>query len=277
MTNQQHSVEGLRGRYRLTQYLGSHTHFRLYKGVSDEDAQLEYVCKIASASAYNDVLNREAFFLDDFREEALAIDVMRSSDGGKDPMNYQYLAPKLEDSMIVSTQGDRRVNVYSFDVTHSLGELVPLSMVRTRDRVRIDLKTSAWLLGKYLKMLAFTHSIGVKIGNLGLSNLLAERNNHLVAVFDWTRAKRSGGVISAVDATFEIRAVASAVRALLLDLNDEVPESEQDSSGRYLEYVTNLAYGRHADAVRAHAEFYELVESLWGRTYHPWSTLPLNI
>jgi hypothetical protein len=265
--------------YHLDKYIGQDKSgvFRLYRCVSGKEPERWLIFKIATDREHNGMLDREAWLLSELRDFSLYTEDSYQKEVGGDALNYHYAFPQVEASFLLESQGGRRANVLRFDVADDIGELAPLSLVRSRDRVRVDLKTSSWIAGKLLKTLVFTHSFGVANGNMFSSNLLIQRDHHLVSVFDWTQANQYGrGSMPREVRVAEIQAVAKVVLELLSNRDGNiVPDSDQDHSGYYVEGLKALMAGKESDAYRAHTLFYDLVEELWGRKYHPWTTIPL--
>lgn len=266
------------GTYRLDKFLGKANDgtYRLYRCIEEDKPDRWFIFKIAVLPEHNAMLDREAFLLEDIRQEALDIEAAYKREGGVDAFNYHYICPRVIESFTLEDQDGRRANVLGFDIADDIGDLVALSIVREGEQLRVDPKTSAWIVGKFLKALAFTHSFGVSVGQLTSSNLLVRRDSHLVSVFDWTKACQHLLGVPEDIAAGEIRAVVRAGLRLLSERDGKtIPPSEQDPSGRYVQLLMDMARGRESDAARAHASFYQLVEELWGRKYHPWTTVQL--
>lgn len=279
MREEEFTVSNSSGTYRLDKYLGEDVlgAFRLYRCVKEDDQEKWLIFKIATVREHNGVLDREAWLLDDLRDYAAETEEEYKRGGGSDLLNYHYAFPRVVASFLIEGQDGRRANVLGFDIADDIGELVPLSMIRNRDQVRVDLKTSAWIVGKLLKTLVFVHSCGVAVGDLTDSNLLLQRDNHLVSIFNWARAVRySSNKLPCEVITGEIQAVAKAALRLLSARDGKtVPSSDQDPSGRYVKALEAMARGATSDALQVHTAFYKLVEELWGKKYHPWTTIPL--
>ncbi len=252
--------------------------YSLFKcGLSDTQAGL---LKIATAVEHNGVLDREAYLLQTMNEEAKLREdeYAKIKDNEKEMLNYQFFFPRLIESFVSKDNGDRRINILSFsDITTELVELASLLLIRLNDRVRVDPKTSAWMMGKLLKLLDFTHSQGISGQALDSDNILINREKHFIAVFDWSGATMSPAKVTDDVASGEIAAAAqSVILALGGDEDDKtfsIPEDEQLTDTRYADFLKNLASGGESDAGKAHTEFYELVRSLWPkRGFHPYTT-----
>lgn len=259
--------------YEVLKLIGKTDPFNLYECRLTDGR--ECILKIATTAAANDLLDREAFLLQTMREDAARLEAEYAEvKKGEMLLNYQFCFPGLVETFIDPDQGDRRINILSFfEISKKLSDLVPISHLMSRDHVRVDPKTSAWMLGKLLKLLVFTHSLGIRIPNLDGENIIINRDEHFVAVADWTQAAQGEAPLSSAFAMREIEQVAEQV-ILALGGNletGEIPPDKQLGDGRYEELLFRLSRGAYADAKTAHGEFYELVGTLWPRGFHPFT------
>ncbi len=247
--------------------------------------------KIVSDSDYNDLFDREAFVLRKLTADAVRLEEEYAGikDDPNEYLNYQFGFPRLEESFVCESQEGRRVNIVStFEIADRLSDLAPLGRLLSKEGLRIDPRTSGWVLGKLLKGIVFAHSVGVSIkevngGNILINcpatvnqTLLAEGEKsperHLVAVFDWANAViHRGGVVPELDARLDIsRAAMSVITALGGDPNTgHLPEDDQLIDNRYQNFLWELANGGECDASVAHRKHYRLIWSLWGRGFWP--------
>ena len=263
--------------YEILKQVGVTEGFNLYLCKSDERS---YILKIAATIERNALLDREAFILNQMRNEAARLEEEYATVKSKpeEMLNYQLCFPDLVESFLAPSQGNRRVNILGFPAVDDLGTLVPIRHLTTRDRVRVDRKTSAWMMGKFLKILVFAHSQGIAIRRVTGDNILIERDEHYVAVFDWTAAEIHAEGISENVAREEISQGAKEI-ILALGRNPKTGEfpkdNEQDPDDRYAEHLCALACGSEHDAKQAHEHFYSLVRSLWPREYWPFTAYNL--
>ena len=259
--------------------IGETEQFTLYQcGIPNGEVG---IIKIANSVAENGLLDREAFILRSLRDEAdrCEEEYAKENPGIEKVLNYQICFPNLVDSFVSEEQGGRRINVMSFiHVGDDLGRLVPLGHLVSRDHVRVDPKTSAWILGKLLKILVFAHSQSLSIGQLTGENILIERDNHFVAIFDWSQAIFSTDLSSSVTCEEISLATKEVILALGGDPETgELPGDNQLTDDRYERYLHSLASGSESNASKAHADFYELIRaSLGWHGYHPFTTYNLE-
>lgn len=273
------TVKGSKALYQVEQELGGNERFTLYRVSSDTRPEQQLVLKIAKTVGQNGFLDREAFLLSSMAEEANRLEEEYAAvvkDGGL--LNYQLGFPEVVDTFIAHDQGARRVVIEGFVIADKLDVLVPVVQVRVRDCVRVDPKTSAWVMGKLLKLLVFAHSQGIAVNNLSGENILLEREHHFVALFDWSSALSHKGGVPQATACEEIRAGAREIILLLGGdpATGSIPHDDQLIDGRYAEFLASLVRGEYNVASKAHSAFYETVEALWGKKFHCYSSYPLN-
>lgn len=256
--------------------LGETEQFRTYEcNLPDGGAG---ILKIAATVADNNLLDREAMLLRMMRNEAARLEEEYAK-VKKNPLHmlrYEFCFPDLADSFIAEDQEGRRINILRFHLVGDLGHLVPIEHISERDKVRIDPKTSAWMLGKTLKGLVFAHSENIAIENLE-ENILIERGDHYVILFDWSAAVIYPGGIPQETARGEIARAAQKVIVALGGNSEtwQIPADPQDADGSYTRYLHYLADGNEYDASRAHTRFYEIVRSLWPhRGFWPFTSYP---
>lgn len=271
-------LRGTTAEFTVVKLIGKTKTFNLYICKADGDDR-QLILKIATAVEYNGLLDREAFLLRSLRTRAEELEAAYARvKKGPEMLNYQICFPDIVDSFIAAGQGDRRVNVLRFTGVDDVGELVPLRHVVSRDRVRVDPRTSAWIMGKLLKALAFFHGEGVFVDHLNGDSILIERKQHYVVVFDWVTAAQYPDEVPVDDV---VKDISDAAREVIIVLGGDpdmgtLPPDAQLEDGRYAAMLHSLASGRYTDAGEAHAEFYKLIRVLWPRAYHPYTSYPLN-
>lgn len=266
--------------YFVEALVGENECFRYYRASSDEQKDRDLMLKIGTTLEQNGVLDKEAFLLLLMTEEADRLEAEHARlHEGAEALNYQIGFPTVIESFIAQEQGARRVLVLAFEAADSLAELAPLSLIRARNCVRVDPKTSAWVMGKLLKIIAFAHGQGIKVRDLTGENILVVREpNHLVTVLNWSSSILRKSPLASHEAREDIRAAACEVLMLLGGdpATGMLPEDEQLLGNGYAEFLTGLARGVYSNAYEAHSAFYHLVEAIWGRKFHPWTTYPLT-
>lgn len=245
--------------------------FNLHECISDGKT---FFFKIAQTSTQNNILEREEFLLGEILpEEAdlLEREFKESSEYSGYPLNNHFLYPKLVDSFI---HEGRKVLILSFEnIAEKTSDMTPLSFITHRDRVVVDPRTSAWILGKLLKLLVFTH--GAHLAHLDLSsdNILINKKDHYVALCHFHGAI-SSRALTLPERQEEIIDIASVI-VELLGGNIEtgiIPHDDQLIDDQYQNFLIKLLSGYYDNAQLAHTDFYQLIRSLWPRKFYPYTT-----
>jgi len=246
----------------------------------EADGERECLLQIATDVSQNGTVSRNAHVLQEFlrRSDELEAEYAKVRENPKSTLRYNFGFPELVDSFVSEEQGHRRVNILAFRNVAKVGQMVPLSNLRDRDGLRVDLRTSAWIMGKALKMLVFAHICnGVAVNDVSGDNILIDPDQHYVVIFDWGGSKlfpeeKVSGDIARAEITQLARTIIKALGA-----NPEtgaIPDDGKEKCEEYKAYLTQLACGKERSAKRAHEEFYRIVDSLW-KGFYPFTTLPL--
>lgn len=246
--------------------------------VKNKTTQEQCLLKIASDVRGNGLLDREAFLLRELREEIERRNAEHKHRNQTDQgLGYQRCFPRLVESCLVPEQGNRRVNIIAIFGAASMMDLVPIEQWRARERVRVDPKSSAWIMGRLLKIFTLTHPMGVAAGKIDGGNILVNPIEHHVVLFDWTRARHHEGPLPLEVAREEI---SQAARQVILALGGDpetglLPESDQLLDSRYADRLKYFVDKRVSDPIAAGAGFYELLGTLWESGFHDFTTMPL--
>lgn len=247
--------------------------FNLYEGVYSGNPTC--ILKIATDSKYNGLLDKEAYFLKEMREEADALEEEFSKKKKDDVfLNNHFFFPQVIETFISPEQGNRRITMLSFsDISKKLGDLTPLSFITDRDNSAVDPRTSAWILGKLLKLLVFTHGQGILINDISSDNILINKKEHYVAIFDWTSATRTE-TLTAEETANEISLITQEVVEILGGDSEtgDLPSDDQLSDNQYQDFLKQLIAKKHPSASIAHRAFYDLIWSLWPRKFWTYTT-----
>lgn len=265
-------------KYTIGGQLGENERFRLYECTLPDNTT--GIFKIASTVEQNGPLDREAYILDRLRREAEICEQLyaKENPGSGKILNYQICFPNLVETFTAKDQDNRRVIIMNFThVPKDLKSIVPLGKYASHAFLRIDPRTSAWILGKLLKLLVFTHSLNISIGQVTSDNILIVPEKHFVTIFDWSLASTSSKISS--DIMREEIAKAATEVMLALGGNPEngyLPPSDQLVGNKYATRLYQLANGYEDNAREAHKNFYRLIRSLWPREFWPFTTYPLE-
>ena len=263
--------------YLVGKQVAGNPSYQLYT-CSQEGLSTGYLLQIAKDTAANPAIDRMMYILRLLkkRSDELEEEYSKVKKDPKDCLNYDFGFSHIIDSFLSLDQGGRKVNILSFRNISDVTQLVPLSNVR-KSGLRIDLRTSVWLMGKYLKLLTLVHDQNIAIRYITDTNLLMERDLHYVMVFDWTRAQIFQNVITSDD---RIHDISQAARAIIHALGGDwitgsIPDVEDDIFLSYTDYLLRLARGGESKALRAHGTFYEIADTIWKREFYPFTVKPL--
>jgi hypothetical protein len=261
--------------------LGSTDRFALYACTLPDG--MPGILKIATTREYNGVLEREAFILQLLSERANSIEEQAAeAEPGKGELGYRKFFPTLVESFTAPDQGNRQVLILSFaEVCKELGELVPIQHLISRENVRVDPKTSVWIMGKLLKMLDFTRLVGVTTVING-DNILLNREKHVVLIFDWS----GSSLISMMDnndarAKISGEEISTAAKEVIAALGGDpklgvLPKDSQLEDNDYERLLAILSSGEVTHPGEAHEKFYTYVRSIWPIKYHPFTVHPVD-
>ncbi len=253
--------------------------YRLYL-CSAKNGGCEYLLQVAVDLTANGALDRAAYFLRMLSREAedLEQEYAKVKTKPEKMLNYQYSFPDVVDSFVSQDQGGRRINILRFHSVDDVRQMVPLYNIVHRDFRRVDIRTSIWIMGKLLKIIAFVHDSGISMGEaIRSGNILIEPSKHYVVFFNWEDVQKNCDVVSTSLVREDIKNAAECVIETLGGTSEGgVLEDGSRESGPYIERLVSLARRGDRDAGTAHREFYSLVDSLWPRGFYPFTSLPLR-
>ena len=244
---------------------------------TDETDGAWCMLKISPDIPGNGKLDREALLLKDIERE---IDRIRMTEkpgtiGGG--LHYEKCFPRVRESFLFTEQGNRRINIIEIPDTESIRDLVPLEQWRARERVRLDPKSSAWLMGRLLKIFTLTHPIGVCVGKIDGGNILVNPKKHRAIFFDWTEAHQYDKFVPPETVGEEIAKAATQV-FLALGGNlgkGTLPASDQLTDDRYAQLLLRFMSGVERDPDKVAQNFYKLIREMWEPEFHTFTTIPL--
>ena len=272
-------VQSTIAKYEVGALLAETTAYRVYL-CQEVESGLQYLLQIASSVEQSGKLDKASFALGKLKTIAAEYETLHAEQGGTRLLSYERLFPMLIDSFVPERQGGRRVNILGFSEVDDVKTLVPLSNLTAKDHQRIDLRSSAWILGRLLKLLGMTHSEGISVNMLSGANVLIEPSRHFAVVFDWSSAQTHPGQL--VPRKNRVEDVANAAKAVFIALGGDpltadypyVRETD-DNDRRYIALVTRIMQQRESSAERAHQQLYGLIDDIYGRKFHPFTPMPL--
>lgn len=238
---------------------------------------VDHLLQVASTVEYNGALDRASYILEKLLCEAERVEeeYARVKPNPSHFLNNQLSFPEIVDTFVPADQGGRRVNILRFRGVDDVRRLVPLQNLVHRDRLRVDLRTSIWIMGKLLKVLTFVHNEGITVGDWSLGNILIEPDLHYVVIFNWADAQLKSDGVPRDTVREEIRsATRCAIEALGGTPEGGIPDDGDTQHASYQKHLVELAVQGDSSALTAHQAFYALVDSLWPRGYHPFTAYP---
>lgn len=262
--------------YEVEELVAEAPTYRLY--ICRDDDERELLLQIASEAGNNGKLERVAFILNDLMETAGRYEEMYATMYSGKQLGYGHLLPEVVDSFICDEQGKRRVNILALYKADRLNKVVPLSNITALDMRRVDLPSSAWILGRLLKLLVFVHGEGIAIRGISGNNILIQPEHHTVAVLDWTSALmfQVQEEVAKVEFTADIT---SAAQAVFVAIGGD-PETgsypyDADDAEEYVQYLRQLCADSVTDTQDVHHTFYDVVNGLYGFSFREFRTYPL--
>ncbi len=267
--------------------LGGLMHYRVGAKVAETAAYRLYLCEevdtgasrflqIATAREHNGQLDRAAYRLGELSKSADFLEEAFAKENPGRQLGYNLLFPAVTDSFIAEGQGGRRALITQVRNVEDIRQLVPLGNLRLRDGLRLDCETSAWIMERLLKLAAFAHAEGVAVHGLSSNNVLIEPVMHYAVVFDWSTSRSFDNGVPMRERAADIVSAASTVFGAIGGdpTTGDYPYSEVRVEP-YIALLRQLMNGRANDAETTHRQFYKLVHGLFGKTYQPFTTLPL--
>ena len=245
--------------------------------VTDEADGAWYMLKVSPDIPGNGRLDREALVLKDIQTEVERLRATEKPGITGGGLRYEKCFPRLRESFLFKEQGNRRITIIEIPDTDSVRSLVPLEQWRTRERVRLDPKSSAWLLGRLLKVFTLTQPIGISVGKIDGGNILVNPKKHRAIFFDWTEAHQYEQYVPPETVGEEIAKAATQV-FLALGGNlgkGTLPASDQLTDDRYAQLLLRFMSGVERDPDKAAQNFYKLIREMWEPEFHTFTTIPL--
>lgn len=239
----------LRG-YEVGSQIGESSRCRLYLG---SNAAEQVVIKVAKTFDDGDFLADEASWfgiVNSFTKQVAAMQEKL----GETNAHYDWLFAELVSSFLEPTQDDRRINMFRFtDV--ALGDLVPLS--KLRERTQIDVRTSVWILGRFLKIYSFYELMSdsgdnpiIRYANFSPGDFLIGPKRHRLIYYH-----HSGHVADVMATTY--------VRSIVQFILDWTAVEDDSSEQAYIELLQDLVKNGRTSFEETHTELYKLVKELW--------------
>lgn len=228
--------------------------YRLFKGAYDNTEVI-----IQEAIDYDKVM-RNGYILNKLKNYS---DEIEKHENG--PFNYNFGFPNLIESI---NQNNNLYNIISFNGIRDISSVFPILRI-WKNSLCVDLRTSAWMLGKLLKMVSFAHDNDIIINKINGNNILIypgydDNPNHYIIVFDWSEC-----IIGATPLGIrnDIKLSAKLIAKAIGETNDVRPIEMP-----YVDIVKSLSDNGMSDAHKAYSMFYDVVDSIWEKELYQFTT-----
>lgn len=268
-------LKGSLGEYTLGTKVGGNKQFSIYLCKPDDDSGRDYVLVVAK-DGMNGIVDRWGFVLKELMQHAKRLEDEYASvkTDANEFLNYQLGFPILMETF--NSPEKRKILILRFENSEP-ENMVPIARMIEKDNLRVDMKTSVWMMGKVLKLLSFVHRQKVSVGPINTAKVLIDPDEHYVNFFDLSAAQITHGLTKEAKKQEIIKATSVVLEALQGDVsNRTIPNSEGKEGERYSAFLWQLFDGKFSDASVAHKRFYEFVNKLWERKFYPFTTYKRN-
>jgi len=254
--------------------------FKVYL-CKDADGNLLFLQIAKDNSAENSaILEKSAYTLRELQRYADQIEQVHSENNSGKTVGYDRFFPQVVQSERAGEdQGNRMVNILSIKMDPrdptGIDSMIPLAKIPASSQ-KVDEKTSAWIMGRFLKLLAFLHHVGIGIDITPENVLLSgPEQYHNIVLFDWSKALFANMSLLPASWIGNVRSAAQTTLQLLDAAEGSSPTPEYDAFLTMLARKTFVELSKHfGDSHEVHREFYELIGRLWGSNYHPMTIIP---
>ena len=240
--------------------------YRLYLGRGANSAEAE-LCRVVKDKTMNGRMYAESRLLGELSDLSTTLEQERIKQQGDDgrKIHYDWLFPVCSQSFSCEQLNGRRINVLKI-LDATLEAFVPFS--KLKNEVKVDAKSAAWVLGRFLKLQAFLdESKSCRSLDFCPDMVLVAPKAHRVVYVGWFDELMRGGDRSNHRAELISRLNISRmfdVTYSWVEKNDTPGEDE------FLAWLKESP-GLFVSGLEAHAAYYDFLNELWGKGYHPFT------
>lgn len=211
-----------------------------------------------------------------------------SVDGGSatnSSVRFDEFFPVVIERLVLQDQWGKLMNRQAaiLEVRQAYSQLMPLSLI-VKKGYRVDLKTSAWIMSKMLKLILF-----YRCHRLSVDGFLINPVGHDLVYLDWSKSWRSN--LAEVDALWSNVQRAAQIALQLLDarrdtsgreIRYDYPYPIEPDEEEYLKVLNQMATlgDEFCWSIRLvydiHRIFCGAVEKTWGMSFYPFMTYPIE-
>lgn len=240
--------------------------FKLYlvKGADGENKLL----KVPLDRYGNGSIQHEAVFLQYLASKSSEFELEFGEKHDNEKLHYDWIFPVLDRTFLTGEdQGGRQMNLLSIQDA-DVADFTPLSKMYSE--YRVDARTSAWMLGRMLKLLTFIEEIDASL-IVHRESIIFEPKMHRLVYIDWINANHGNfGMIRSTSIAESVQTFREWTSWYSdFDYDSGYPSDEKEA--QYLHTLQNIEEHSEIGAAWAHRELYKTLDHLWGRNYHPFS------
>lgn len=188
-------------------------------------------------------------------------DIKSFLDDGKE-YHYDWLFPRVETMFAAKTSA-----VSNFPIKVLVLEYLdtdPAEFIFLADLLKsgrkIDERTSAWIMGRLLKLMQFLEISDSMTLRFSSDNLLIQPDEHRLTFLDFAEA-------------VELCSDEKMKRTSLSDSAKFILDITQAETAEYIAFLEKLIGEDKLSAEKVHADFYALVHEKFGRSFHPFTMI----
>jgi len=155
------TVEGKNDVYEVGKVVAENERYRLRLCTNSKGKEL--MLQVSMGPEHNGEVGRNAWMLTKLREAARVLEERFAKKGTDKRLNYELGFSKIWDTFML--KGGRQVSIIGLRDIVKVSSAIPVVKL-WKDSLRVDLRTSAWMMGKLLKTMTFAHDNRYQIGNV---------------------------------------------------------------------------------------------------------------
>jgi len=254
--------------YNLHNLVAKNTRFELFKCTNKTGEEFLYQTPTEIGDEHVD---KNVFFLD--KLNIFSNEVQASCET---VLNYNLGFPSVVDRFDDNGQSSY---VLKFNGVDCISDVIPIIKL-CKEGFCVDLRTSAWIMGKLLKTISFAHANGIEICDISANNVLMYPNMHYVVIFDWSKAE-----LTKITSVIAKREIKKAANVIIKAVGGDLASSRLcDADDLYINYIEKLAENGETTAVKAHTNFYNIVDelcsipgSVWKSGFHEFKAHKIGV
>lgn len=240
--------------------LAATDNYNLYFGRGEHSADA-VLCRVVQDKSLNGKMYVEQKHLKELAKLSCELEIERIERNGDDghKIHYDWLFPVCNQSFSCPQLDGRRVNIFEV-LDASWDDFIPFS--KLRGSTKVDAKSAAWVLGRFLKLQTFLDESKSCCGlEFNPDMVLVDPKAHRVVYMGWfDDLVRSG---SSANPKLNISRMINVIY-------DWIEKNETAGELEYLDWLKKNQ-DSFTSGLDAHVAYYEFLNELWGKGYHPFT------